>query len=468
MNINFVETFLRMEKENDLCNKKFDVFSYWIYIRHNVYVLIYEQREQLTYFSKPTKGTAFKNIIKSLIYYKVGKIKKAEILFLNSNRKMLVDGTYISKEMEELISHYNDKALVLEGLYYGKRYSPTNEYNVFYTDWLDLLCMNYMHFHYYLGDILCINKELSKLAKEIASIVQRYFEIDFEVELRKMLIKSYYEYMFWYRTVKLLLNKVSPKIIIEEDAYCSVRNMVFNEISREENIVTIELQHGLPDELTYRYSDENIKQLPNKIFLFSIFMKELANPSLRDEDIVITGYPFLESMKKKKALKKAYKENNRKVILFISGQAYQLELCRFAIGLERFFKDKSEYLIRFKLHPDEQCSQELYESGFDIVSDSSKNIYDFFGDTYVQIGVNSTGLIEGLAFGLKTYCVDLTEINEMYKLVEKKLVIIVHDPVEVYNDLNKSQGNNAMDETVRNYLWPENALNNMIDVIDKI
>lgn len=100
MNINFVETFLRMEKENDLCNKKFDVFSYWIYIRHNVYVLIYEQREQLTYFSKPTKGTAFKNIIKSLIYYKVGKIKKAEILFLNSNRKMLVDGTYISKEME--------------------------------------------------------------------------------------------------------------------------------------------------------------------------------------------------------------------------------------------------------------------------------------------------------------------------------------------------------------------------------
>lgn len=94
-------------------------------------------------------------------------------------------------------------------------------------------------------------------------------------KLEKEIIKQIIYYKSGIKSFKKLITKIHPKIVMEIAAYSSYC-MLINKICNENHIPVIELQHGvMNNHLAYAYAtDEMLRQLPNKIFLFSEFWKK--------------------------------------------------------------------------------------------------------------------------------------------------------------------------------------------------
>jgi len=125
--------------------------------------------------------------------------------------------------------------------------------------------------------------------------------------------------------------------------------------------------------------------------------------------------------------------------------------------------------IVYKLHPDEYSNWAerypwLARSGVDVVGQGGRSLYELFATSTVQVGVSSTALYEGLAFGLDTYLVPMPTVEWLSPLVARAEAAVVDSAESLATCLGDPP---EFDAQPHKYFEP-NALENVANTLEAI
>jgi CDP-glycerol glycerophosphotransferase (TagB/SpsB family) len=133
-------------------------------------------------------------------------------------------------------------------------------------------------------------------------------------------------------------------------------------------------------------------------------------------------------------------------------------------------KNNVPYHLIYKLHPAEYDSTDERWNAFrdnaqvEIVRDRAKSLYACFAQANIQIGVTSTAIFEGLAFGLKTYIYHIEIAEYMRDLVKKNYAEMFESAGDLFEKIIKAPMSSA--EDVNDFFMP-NAKENIVREIKK-
>lgn len=475
-----LKVFNEVEEKYDLPNLNLNGYFYWNYIRAELGWKIEQQKSKLdtigtaeseSFARKMTKKT---ERIKNILFH--GRIKKKEcdILVLNHERRVLVDGAYECIYTDEIAKKYKN-TIVLEAPYHGEHYKPVQTKYVIYTDIVEI--------YSYVFSAVCRliwpkkfdeykQKMCDSLKQPLAELNEKYGTSIKIAEIEGSLIYGYYMYRVEKAYYGSIIRKIKPKMIMEVVSY-SRKCMVVNEIAAELGIPTIELQHGTmgAEHFGYNYpKGYNVKQFPEYLFLFGDYWKEKSRFPISPDKIRPVGYPYMDRMEQKYSSK--YKGKTKKNILFLSSGPIGLELAKLAVGLTKM-PDMEKYHIIFKLHPAEYVAWRerypiLINADVEVIDNNRQNLYEFYAKSDIQIsGFNSTTIFEGLYFGLTTFLLSYGMAKEFRELCDSSIAYEIGDVEDLYRKIKENE-NFDRTNSVGLSLWEKDGLNNMIKEIDKI
>lgn len=184
---------------------------------------------------------------------------------------------------------------------------------------------------------------------------------------------------------------------------------------------------------------------------------------ISSDNTISVGFPYLDV--KKKSYSKTKREKN---ILFISQGLVGKALAKYAATLSN--DSDIDYRILFKLHPFEQAGwktdyPELLTSNVTVIDDQKTKLHDLLAESEIQVGVCSTALYEGLAFGLQTYLVEEPCIEIMTPLLETGLATKVTSSKELIKYIKE---NKKIEPQSVELFFKDNALQNTVDYLDKL
>ncbi|ONI42798.1 hypothetical protein AN639_02250 [Candidatus Epulonipiscium fishelsonii] len=460
-----IENFLNLEAKYDLLNIEYKGFKYWQYIRFTLYshLKIMEnqlEKNEVVEYSK-YNPLRYKSLIKNIKKIPWLNEINNDILFIPSipanskNRESFITPLY--KEIQK--SH-----IVLEQ-------NPLLFINLFENTitGVDLWIVNKS---LQLLLLTKIKNEFKKITYRIAKLIRKELDIKIDINyLSELISRSYLIWKIGSKYYKYLLKRINPKVIIEV-CYYSYTNMIINEVSKELNIPTIELQHGVmgPDHISYNFKIKSrYGTFPDNIFTFSKYWNDTTRFPI--ENVKEIGFPFLENQVNYYT-KNNNSKRNKKVILFISQWAYSNQLSNLAIDLYEYLKkiNNTNYRIIYRLHPgDDLHSSKLkkllsYKSKIEI-SKPTKPIYEDLNKSSVQISVNSTAVYEGFAFELITLIYNISDSKNMQDLIDLGYATYINSSEQIIENISK---NNDRKKIKTENFWKKNALNNMIKEIDAI
>ncbi|MFX1370053.1 MAG: hypothetical protein ACFFAY_15780 [Promethearchaeota archaeon] len=277
-----------------------------------------------------------------------------------------------------------------------------------------------------------------KIKKEI----HRRFNVDLDVERITLRLLGYRRIRLRY--FGMVLKRIHPKAVVLVTSY-GKEDLI--EAAKSLGVVTIELQHGVIHSYHPGYSfpgDLREKStFPHALLVFGDYWLDSAEYPIGRNRILSVGYPYLEE-----ELKKYSRTRKEKQILVISQWTIGAELSKFAAELSEV-KDLG-YRIIYKLHPLEYTGwHEKYPwlSGaeIDVIVGSRKSIYELFAESSLQIGVYSTAVYEGLAFGLGTFIPDVHGADYSESLVEAGVAIKVKSVQELVQHVREAASFRELD-----------------------
>lgn len=283
-----------------------------------------------------------------------------------------------------------------------------------------------------------------KLLKNIQNELRDRCDVEFELKplIKKWIKRHIILYRYYY---KLFSNIRAKKILI----VCSYGLEPLIDAAKRHNIEVIEVQHGTisSDHMGFSFPNvQNVPYFPDKLIIFGEYWMDTTSLPLKKSDIIVYGYPYYSNRKKKYECilqKKNY-------VVFISQWTIGQRLSEIAL---KFAKENPEFNVVYKLHPKEYYSwRELYPKlnqalkfkNFEIVDNSTKELYEILGEAEYVVGVYSTVLYEGLALGRKTILVNLPGIQSMRFLIDKGMVCVASNEAEIkkciinYNFINNN------------------------------
>lgn len=459
-----VDRFLQIE--NNYCLNKKEVLgvNYWNYIRFSLWN--YDICSESLGLSEPhnKKNMSLKVILNLLMNYIISsiRVKRHDILVLSHPRRCFNGETYECIYTDDLIGEKYD-ALFLEEPFQFEHLKPVKSKNIVYND--RIIINSAIHVKLfkifrkkkYTLLVKQIKKEIEPAIDELKNLYNWSRSVDYVAKkAADICIRCAYE----KRIYKKILSQVKPKVIVEVVHY-GRKCMLFNEIAKEMHIPTIELQHGTMyrEHIAYQYSkDENIKQLPDKLFLYSEFWKRNISLPLSDNDVLVTGSINYE--KKLYQYKDSQRGDNRLTLLFISQGTIGKHLSNLAVEVNNLI-DRDKVRIIYKLHPSEYATWRtelscLVDTGIEVIDNGKVNLFEIFSWSDYQIGAYSTALFEGMGFGLETLIYNVGHYDIMLPLIESGYAHLVTSCDDVLNlicndDYEKKDGR---------LFWKENALQN--------
>ncbi|MBQ9926619.1 MAG: hypothetical protein IJO65_01455 [Lachnospiraceae bacterium] len=465
-----MKLFNQIEAKYDLLNTEIDGYYFWNYSRWRL-ADFYELRKSGGYTSGASAKETKTSILTVLKNIKI-PVKSCDMLVINHPRRVMIDGIYECIYTDKIVEQIGN-AVVLEEPYEGSHSKPVHTPNLFYTDIIGLQC--YLH---------CVMtqvfrpKEFERVKNEITARINNpikelnevyHVEIKPDIIVNEMMY-GYFMYQKEYLFYKKIIKRLRPKVILEVVSY-NRECMVVNEIAKEMNIPTIELQHGIIGEEHSAYNfpqGYDIKQFPQYIFLFSEYWKNKASFPIAEAERIATGYPHLERMANRFI---SYRENRakQKTILFLSSGPIGDKLSQIAVDLKKSL-DADKFRIIYKLHPKEYVTWQqdyphLIEAGVEVIDTNQINLYELFAISDVQVsGYNSTTVFEGLYFNLQTFILNYATAVEIDDLCKKGVACYFDDATELAALLNSDMSI----DLPKNNFWQSNALENTVNEIYKI
>lgn len=468
--MDIIDKFLNFEEKYKLIEKEINGFCIWGYIRFNIYKILAGQQ---SYNSGAGKKKKIWMLVKAIYRYPI-KIKEKKILVFNHPRKMKINGCYECIYTDEISKLYKNDTNVFEFLYKGKHFIPSKIDNITFLDYVDIFPvierLLFGRFHK-----KTVN-QLRSSASYLYDLLKREFQTDIKKDyLEKMIIKRYYWHYYKKKHLKRIVERANPKVILEVVGY-ETNKMIVNEIAKELKIPTIEVQHGVigRGHIAYNYLEkQKLPYFPDKIFLYSQYWKSCTLFPINADNQVITGFNYIERELKKVTEKVEGAYN----ILFISQNDDQAKrLSRLAVELYKLFKNKKiECKLFYKLHPletdtwknnyPELAKYTKYNDEISVIDNSTIPIYEYFSKCNIQIGITSTAIYEGLAFGLRTY-IYKTEMSKIYMsyLIDTKYAVFFTNSVDLFRKIRTINKNKSVN---LDFIWEKNSLKNISREIDK-
>lgn len=239
-----------------------------------------------------------------------------------------------------------------------------------------------------------------------------------------------------------LLKRINPSVCILVRSY---GKETFVEVCQNENIDTIELQHGALSEyhFGYSYPGERTKvAFPDYFFAFGEHFCSLAAYPIPRENVRSVGYPHLEAklggVTKDATQNSVQPDSPQDCVLFLSQGTIGKELSKLAVALQNH--DTFDGEIIYKQHPREYENWKdqypwLVDAEFTIVDTDSPSLYELFDMATAQVGVYSTTLYEGLAFELQTFLLDMDRVEFVQDVVDEGWAFVVKSADELAREL---------------------------------
>lgn len=472
-----IDDLLAIEKKFDLYHLEIDSVYPWMYFRLNFWN--YEICRDLLTLSEHAntvnKVELYTRQIKTLLSLVSRENKKyihhADFIFLSHERRIKTGNYFECIYTDELVKKYNN-SVVLERSYQGQHLAPVQTDNIYYTDMLSIKAELFYLLHYcfktkkYKRVYREVQKSFAKPLEEIG--LAYHYPIQYK-RIYDSLTKIVLQFSLTRKELKKIFDKISPKVIVETVSY-SRFCMMINEIAKEKGIPTIELQHGTMHDshAAYRFADGcgEIKYLPQYMFVFSEYWKKCARLPIQADYIKVTGYPYFERQLKKY---QSIKKNEKTTIVFVSQGTIGKELSRLAADLSELL-DETKFHIIYKLHPGEYEGWRgrtpwLIRDNIEVIDSLEHNIYEYFAQSHIQVGVYSTAIYEGLGFGLITYIYNIGHADTMADLCEQGYASYISNAKELYESISIQDMSTRKDGKV---FWKQNSFENICNEIDSL
>ncbi|MEZ5104224.1 MAG: hypothetical protein R2757_07000 [Draconibacterium sp.] len=432
--------FWRLEEKYNLIVYEIDGIKVWQYQRFRIFT---ELAQAVGLYKRAhTKKTGFKDLLKaspSLFYYSIisnplsGSYEK-DMLIFNTGRKVNVDGKLIDIYTkyfieEEKLENYE----IIEELHENIHLTHERE-NRKHQDYQQIRTIVKSYFSSFR-----FNEGESGFIRQINNEINDELKIDFN--LFHLLRLAYLYFKFDFEFYVKLLKKRKPQKIIIVCAYTFKKALVA--AAKNCNVESIELQHGTIDRFHMGYSypkHQEIDYFPDKMYVFGQYWKDHIRLPLKDENIIIKGFPYFNAISKK-----YFQQNKTKnQIAILSQGTIGLRISELFTKSANLFKS---YTVKYKLHPGEYARwesdyQDLVNIGkysnVEIIDNNETNLYEYLSKSEYVVGVYSTAVYEALAFGCKVILLDLPGVEYMSELIQNKYVGFAKDFLEVHEQIEKN------------------------------
>lgn len=453
---------MRIEEDLGLFHHQIKDVFFWERVRRDVKKSIRKKKRE-AYRSSDSQGKKSEKLRRALLLIKNIFIKnpflgsEKDILFWGWRRKKTESGKGIDVYCDPIIRNLDRSYVSIERPYRGEHLTPRKNMNIRYWDIID-------YGSALLSKLGVAEVELSdREEKPLISLenkIEEHFGVN--VDVVKIVKEDLQRRKISLPIYRKLLRKITPKVVIL--GLSSSGKEDFIEACKKENIPVVELQHGSISryKLTYSFSGESREKnyFPDYYFAFGTFWKNRVEFPIRDEKVKCVGFPFFEEKKIE------FSDIEPKdQLVFVSQHTIGEQLSKLASD----FADQTDYKVIYKLHPGEVAGWRvkypwLVESDLEVVEDDIP-IHKLFAESKAQVGVFSTAIYEGLAFGLKTYLADLPGFINAEDLVEKGYAekISSSDDLAGKSDLLEE---NKLYEV--NKFFQENSVMNIIKELEKI
>jgi hypothetical protein len=264
-------------------------------------------------------------------------------------------------------------------------------------------------------------------------------ETGVRIDLARLFAEEIKHFRFSFRYYSRLLARRRPRRIFVVVSYSYYKRALIA-AAKARGIETIELQHGTlsPYHLGYSFPgrDRELDYFPA-----GDYWNTACEFPLPADRIKTWGFPhFVRQRARYGSL-----ERSGGQLLFISQGVIGKRLAHFALDCARRLPDRR---LVYKLHPGEQDRwrsdyPELVEASrlrnVEVVDDNTRNLHAYFAESQHVVGVFSTAIYEGLAFGCRTFVVDLPGIEYMSDLIARGIVTKVESVADLEAGLTDRQ-----------------------------
>ena len=472
-----IEEFLKFEKNNELLKKEISNVCFWQLIRFGLFQEIITSKYSL---GVSQDSLANKSKIKRILFkakqfkyaFPIGLFskKKIDVLILNHPRRVMNNGKYECLYTDEIIKSLDKRYLVIEDPYLRNHLKPIPETNIIYSDFITYLSTIYRFINRIFRINIISKEERSYLINLFSTINNEFGDvIKKSIWLRKVedIIQIYKVNRLVYKMIILL---IKPKVILEVKSY-GISRFAVNEIAKNIGVPTIELQHGIMgfQHVAYNYLNENnLITFPDYLFVFGEYWKENARLPISKSKIRVVGWPYFE---KQVAQNKRQSDHNIITILFISGGEIGKDLSLIANKLSKLIDFKTCKII-YKLHPGEYLRwREAYpwlvnNQQIDVIDNYEHDMHYYISKSTIQVGVNSTSIFEGLAYGLKTAIVNLYGYERMSDLYLKGYAKLIENVDQLYEYIiDEDDNKNYLNQE---YFWTNDSINKIKQNLEQI
>jgi hypothetical protein len=262
-----------------------------------------------------------------------------------------------------------------------------------------------------------------------------------------------------------LLDRVAPKLVVVVVHY-SYRCLPLTAAARRRGIVVAELQHGTlgRNHIAYNVAaGRSPPAFPDYLLTFGDWWRDITpGLPLSREAAPAIGYAWLEDYQRTSPERP---RRERRTVLFISQGTVGVELSRLAAEVSR----RTDARVRYRLHPGEilgwpQRYPWLRDAPVEII-EAPTNIYDDFVGADVLVGVYSTAVFEGIAFGLPLVVARLPGHETVLPLIEAGGGVLVDGPDELTRAILSAE---PPPPRVREMLWKPDAAQNFRAFVDQV
>ena len=452
--------FQEMEEKLDLFKKVICGENFWSLIRFQIYSTTFGRSSSTVSVSAGKVGLGrLKRFIFSIFSWRRNPLiaHKSQILFIFPGRRVLEkDGLWWDIYSDPIINHVKYSKIAIEGPYKNKHYEPAITNGLRYTDFIEFLTL--LKRKLGLAKIKFKKSEIDLLTRIRNELKTRY---NVDVNVKSITRRVLEERKARLPLYKWMINQIRPMVVVLAQGY-GYEDLI--EACNAFRIPTVELQHGAINAYHVGYSFAGKigikKNFPDYVLTWGDYWSSSAEFPAEKNRIISVGFPYIES-------KKNLVSNKMKQIVFISQETI-------GVALSKFAKDLSEtedlgYRIVYKLHPHERADWKirypwLVTSKVTVIDQPEILLHDIFAESMIQIGVYSTALFEGLAFGLRTFLVDTKGVEVMESLLSSGLVKKVSSANNLLKQIKETEPPKTFDYE---YFFKPNALENISEFLDR-
>jgi hypothetical protein len=469
--------FIAFEEREQLFERSLLGVAYWQLIRHDVFRETIESlglaaRAHLRVEELPLRhwlGAQLRHMPKTLERSRLRHTPAADLLIAAHPRHVPYQGKFICPYSQPLLWGTARSRVVLEGHFQGRYFAPDAGESTRYVD----LALVRAHAEFRLRELRGAGLT-ARDAAEIAGLVQRMRDTlggapETAAVLRRVrtALLAALGLTPW---LERLLEAVRPKLVVVVVGYRLV-NQLLTQVARSRAIAVAELQHGTlgASHAGYNFAaGRRPASFPDHLLLFGEFWRQ-ATPGLPlpASHTPAIGYGWLDLQRA------SYERTERAVprrVLFLSQRGIGRELAKVASAL-RTRLPGGEFEIVYRLHPSEgigwqSAYPELARSDIRVERAEERALYASQSAAHVQVGVYSTALLEGMAFGLETFLVELPGHEQLAMLSAAGLARTVGDAETLAQWLQQS-GTPHSAPSAAETLWTPGAAANFARFVEQ-